>query len=141
MIIDVPKSVFVFNDFPINIFMRSNFCNIDLQSLGRQSYVKMKVVLILLSLFLLANGEYTPGTPGGPWTFDELLVVRAKLWSLMIDRRAEKVYKKIPRNDRPVIGEINDKWIKLGLDFFPAKLARLGFHDCHRTGMCCRYRC
>ena len=129
--------------------MRSKFCNIDLriqshvidlQSLGRQSYVKMKIVLILLSLFLLANGEYIPGTPGGPWTFDELLVVRAKLWSLMIDRRAEKVYKKIPSNDRPVIGEINDKWIKLGLDFFPAKLVRLGFHDCVKytdgTGGC-----
>ena len=90
----------------------------------------MKAVLILVSLFLCVAGEYTPGTPGGPWTYDELLIVRAKLWSLMIDGRAQTLYKKIPYNDRPMAGELDEKWINKGLQFFPAKLLRLIFHDC-----------
>ena len=90
----------------------------------------MKAVLILVSLFLFVAGEYTPGTPGGPWTYDELLIVRAKLWSLMIDGRAQTLYKKIPYNDRPMADELDEKWINKGLQFFPAKLLRLIFHDC-----------
>ena len=90
----------------------------------------MKAVSILVSLFLSVAGEYTPGTPGGPWTYDELLVVRAKLWSLMIDGRAQTLYKKIPYNDRPMADELDEKWINKGLQFFPAKLLRLIFHDC-----------
>ena len=92
----------------------------------------MKAVLILFSLFLLVAGEYAPGTPGGPWTFNELLVVRAKLWSLMIDGRAQTVYKKIPYNERPMADELDEKWIDKGLQFFPAKLLRLSFHDCFK---------
>ena len=90
----------------------------------------MKAIPIFISLVLSVTGEYTPGTPGGPWTYDELLVVRAKLWSLMIDGRAQTLYKKIPYNDRPMAGELDEKWMNKGLQFFPAKLLRLIFHDC-----------
>ena len=90
----------------------------------------MKKVLILFSLCLLAASEYTPGDSGGPWTIEELLIVRAKLWSLMIDHRAASNYKNISFNARPMADELDEKWINLGLQFFPAKLLRLGFHDC-----------
>ena len=106
----------------------------------------MKIILLLVPIFLVTFAEYTPGTPGGPWTFDELLIVRAKLWSLMIDNRARNLYKKIPYNERPMADELDaaglmeNKWINKGLQFFPAKLVRLGFHDCLKytdtTGGC-----
>ena len=86
--------------------------------------------MILFSIFLFVASEYAPGTPGGPWTFNELLVVRAKLWSLMIDGRAQTLYKNIPFNERPMADELDEKWINKGLQFFPAKLLRLIFHDC-----------
>ena len=67
----------------------------------------MKEVLILFSLCLLAASEYTPGDSGGPWTIEELLIVRAKLWSLMIDHRAASNYRKIPFKDRPMADELD----------------------------------
>ena len=90
----------------------------------------MKIILLLLPIFLVASGEYAPGTPGGPWTFDELLVVRAKLWTLMIEDKAEKIYKRVPKNELPKAVELDDKYMRKGLQFFPAKLVRLAFHDC-----------
>ena len=92
----------------------------------------MKAILILCSLFLAAASEYIPGESGGPWTIHEVLIVRAKLWSLMIDNRARRHYRSIPYNDRPMADELDEKWISKGLQFFPAKLLRLGFHDCFR---------
>ena len=100
----------------------------------------MNVCLILFPLLGLVSGEYIPGTPGGSWNENELLVVRAKLWSLMIDDRAKELYTKVPSNERPKADELDEKWMKKGFQFFPAKLLRLAFHDCVKytdgTGGC-----
>ena len=89
----------------------------------------MKVIFMIFAINFLAKAEYAPGEPGGPWTRDELLVVRAKLWSLMIDGRAQHLCKEL-KDSRPMADELDKKWINKGLQFFPAKLLRLGFHDC-----------
>merc|ERR1719239_445967 len=47
--------------------------------------------LLVASCFLTGVlGVYTPGTPGGPWSKDELLVVKAKLYRLYRLRLAPK---------------------------------------------------
>ena len=70
--------------------------------------------------------EYVPGTPGGPWSQEELLAVRAKLWRLYTN---DYVYK---------LSDLFDKFglpaplNSIDLSFFPAKVLRLSFHDCIR---------
>lgn len=34
------------------------------------------------SMYVSSGAEYQPGTPGGAWSQDDLMVVRAKLWRL-----------------------------------------------------------
>ena len=34
------------------------------------------------TLLVSSGAEYQPGTPGGAWSQDDLMVVRAKLWRL-----------------------------------------------------------
>ena len=99
----------------------------------------MKYWLLQFILYItLTSGEYIPGTPGGPWTLDELLIVRAKLWSLMVDSQAKTSYENVPSNQRPITGKDidhsadDDAFMSSGLSNFPGKLLRLGFHDCLR---------
>ena len=33
-------------------------------------------------MYVSSGAEYKPGTPGGAWSQDDLMVVRAKLWRL-----------------------------------------------------------
>lgn len=86
----------------------------------------------------LTSGEYTPGTPGGPWTLDDILIVRAKLWSLMVDSQSQISYQKVPLDQRPITGKDidnstdDDAFMSSGFSNFPGKLLRLGFHDCLR---------
>ena len=59
--------------------------------------------LFVTSCFLVGVlGVYTPGTPGGPWSKDELLAVKGKIYRLFR--------------------------IKMGK--LAPKAVRLGFHDC-----------
>jgi len=74
----------------------------------------------------LSSGEYVPGSSGGPWSSEELLVVRAKLWRIFADDQAPKMYSTLPENELPTPSMADD------LGFFPAKLLRLSFHDCLR---------
>ena len=68
--------------------------------------------------------EYVPGTPGAPWTLEEMLTVKAKLHSIF--------YSGWVANQLP----ISDHWRW----FSAAKALRLGFHDCLKykdgTGGC-----
>ena len=48
------------------------------------------MISLLLCLVNVASSEYVPGTPGGPWTREELLVVRAQLWKLFTDNTVAK---------------------------------------------------
>ena len=47
----------------------------------------MKTRIPLGALILIASvaaaAEYVPGQPGGPWTQEELLTVKAKIWALL----------------------------------------------------------
>jgi len=76
--------------------------------------------------------RYVPGQPGAPWTDEEALTVKAKLWRLFAVGESKALYDKIaPGNDK--VG-----WQDA---FRPAsKMMRLGFHDCLKytdgTGGC-----
>ena len=91
-------------------------------------------LLLFSTLVLSVAGEYSPGSPGGEWTLEELLIVRAKIWSLLYDNSdwqtsAIAIYKSIPETELPIKG-LPTAWRDQGLRFFPAKLLRLSFHDC-----------
>jgi len=86
------------------------------------------VVTLLLSLTLCHSvlAEYQPGTPGGAWSQEELLIVRAKLWELYLDDYWLRQQK----------GEFGKYGLPTAagqdLEHFPAKVLRLSFHDCIR---------
>lgn len=70
--------------------------------------------------------EYVPGTPGAPWTRNEVLVVKAKLWRLMsaVEWSTEGV------NVCYELGKFECKWNHI--ERVAPKLIRLAFHDCLR---------
>ena len=75
--------------------------------------------------------EYVPGTPGAPWSMEEILVVKAKLYSIF------SVGGGLDAMNR---GK-GDDYVKKGHTIpNAAKLLRLGFHDCLKytdgTGGC-----
>ena len=71
--------------------------------------------MLLCSILYLANGqEYVPGTPGAPWTREEMLVVKAKLFSIWGFMGGHQT------------GD-GKGWQHL---FSERKALRLGFHDC-----------
>merc|ERR1719483_527731 len=86
----------------------------------------MFVLITMALLAPLSSGEYVPGSSGGPWSSEELLDVRAKLWRIFADDQAPKMYSTLPENELPTPSMADD------LGFFPAKLLRLSFHDCLR---------
>ena len=91
----------------------------------------MKHILLFALLICIVGGEYVPGTRGGEWTLEELLIVRAKVWSLLKEGLAKNAYKKLKPNEQP-IKDLNPDWMNRGFQHFPAKLLRLSFHDCVR---------
>ena len=63
---------------------------------------------------------YVPGEPGGPWTMEELLIVKAKLYVLFSNG-----------DGRQSLKELNGRDSSWGGDEPSApKMLRLGFHDC-----------
>ena len=88
--------------------------------------INMYVFLTFAFLAQAASADYVPGTPGGPWSLDELLVVRAKLWRIFADDQAFDIYNTMSETILPTPKKIDD------LGFFAAKLLRLSFHDCVR---------
>jgi len=87
----------------------------------------MKLWLLSLLFFLASCQEYEPGNPGGAWSQEELLIVRAKLWQLFTNNWT---YKLSDEFWTQVGLPIPDNKVDLG--FFAAKVLRLSFHDCMR---------
>merc|ERR1712117_910192 len=86
------------------------------------------VVTLLLSLTLChsALAEYQPGTPGGAWSQEELLIVRAKLWELYYNSNwLQKQKGNFGKFGLPTASGKD-------LEHFTAKVLRLSFHDCIR---------
>ena len=83
-------------------------------------------------LFLSVQGqEYIPGTPGGPWTEEELITVRSKLYAIFGNGGYEAV--------KQLYGGVNPGANWMDVPNAP-KMLRLGFHDCLKytdgTGGC-----
>ena len=74
--------------------------------------------------------RYVPGTPGAPWTHQEVLIVKSKLYSIFSGRGGYDALKQI-------YGENPSTWMDVPN---AAKMLRLGFHDCLKykdgTGGC-----
>ena len=88
----------------------------------------------------IAGTEYQPGTPGGPWTGEEALVVRQRIIK-MIDQRDIKTIRIPEARDYKQYGTGYDKHDHGdGGDVTENSLIRLAFHDCVRykdgTGGC-----
>ena len=80
--------------------------------------------MCLLSLFLgfcLVSSEYVPGEPGAPWTREEVLAVKAKLFAIFETWGGYNALKEIYDGHSPA------DWTDVPN---AAKMLRLGFHDC-----------
>ena len=81
-------------------------------------------------VFVVFGQEYVPGTPGAPWSKEEVLIVKAKLFSMF------KGKAKLAKLDKQAYG----KDAKAAYFFSERKVLRLGFHDCLKykdgTGGC-----
>ena len=83
--------------------------------------------------------RYVPGTPGAPWSHQEVLTVKSKLYSIFSGRGGyaalEQIYGKPPSNPSNWMDFPN--WMDVPN---AAKMLRLGFHDCLKykdgTGGC-----
>jgi len=90
-------------------------------------------------LGLSQSQEYVPGTPGAPWSHQEVLTVKSKLYSIFSGRGGyaalEQIYGKPPSNPSNWMDFPN--WMDVPN---AAKMLRLGFHDCLKykdgTGGC-----
>ena len=63
------------------------------------------VCFMIVSIKAIHGSPYVPGEPGGAWTMEELLIVKAKLYAVF--------------NQPHHLGGV-----------LPPKFLRLGFHDC-----------
>ena len=52
-------------------------------------------VILSVTIWTSSAAEYVPGEPGGPWTQEELLIVKAKVWSLLPRGVAYRSYQKV----------------------------------------------
>ena len=76
------------------------------------------------SLFLISvvnAGEYVPGTPGAPWTKEEVLIVKSKLFSIFHAWGGDNALLDINNGNRTFT------WMDVPDE---GKVLRLGFHDC-----------
>jgi len=70
-----------------------------------------------------ASSRYIPGTSGGSWTLDEVLIVKSKLWRLFSKMQSEAAFDELFPKGNP--------YSKFFDTYRPAgKMVRLGFHDC-----------
>merc|ERR1711892_908221 len=86
---------------------------------------------LLLNLLLPWSGfsVYTPGSPGGPWSAEEVLIVKAKLWRMFSTDEARKmVLEGTPASPGHNTDIYNDV---VGMfNTIAPKTLRQGFHDC-----------
>jgi hypothetical protein len=76
--------------------------------------------------------EYVPGNPGAPWTLQELLTVKSKLYSIFDEKGGYIAMLELYNGTNPGVS-----WMDVPNE---AKMLRLGFHDCLKytdgTGGC-----
>ena len=71
-------------------------------------------------VFSFGASEYVPGTPGGPWTEDEVLIVKSKIHAIIFRNGCWPV-RQLFGQDFPCHAPDNPD---------APKFIRLGFHDC-----------
>ena len=98
-----------------------------------QFVIVMKSAPILLTILLPWSNVavHTPGTPGAPWTAEEVLTVKAKLWRIFSGNEAEKmVVEGTPASPEPNADIYIES--KGSLFTIAPKALRQGFHYCLR---------
>ena len=83
----------------------------------------MRLILLFNIIAHISASEYVPGTPGAPWSFEEVLIVKAKLYSTFSQFGGFDALKQIYNGKSPAtFSDVPDT----------AKMLRLAFHDCLR---------
>lgn len=85
--------------------------------------------LLLSTATAAPAGRYVPGTPGGPWTEEELVITKSKLWR-MFDWTVHQVYDKIKLLHGPGWEKSNLETELFGTSRMGPSTVRLGFHGC-----------
>ena len=93
---------------------------------------KIRILLRILLLFLplIVAEVYVPGTPGAPWSEEEIMTVKGKLLAIFRRGGGFDALMELHPPETPgpwESGAFNGKW-----DLIPSapKMLRLGFHDC-----------
>ena len=83
-------------------------------------------LLVLWAPFIYAQ-SYVPGTPGAPWSDNEIIIIKSKLYSIFDRNGGHNALKQIygKKSNAPF------KWTWSDVPNAP-KMLRLGFHDCLR---------
>ena len=115
----------------------------------KENFILKLIFLVLSSLNFVTSSPYVPGTPGGPWTDEEIAIVREKIiqvvdrasWQGQGEIAKSQLYKNAYNGctDEPGGCEPDprSKYRLLSLRrqgrATTAKLIRLAFHDCVRN--------
>ena len=84
--------------------------------------LRLWLLLLALLAHTVASERYVPGTPGAPWTEEEMMTVKAKLYSIFNNGGGFKAMEELyGTSDNDVT------WMDVPN---AAKMLRLGFHDC-----------
>ena len=73
-----------------------------------------KFIFIIITLSFIHAEPYVPGTPGAPWSQEELLIVKSKLYALF--KQQYNAFQSSPGAAPNIL--------------------RLGFHDCLKYKVC-----
>ena len=95
-------------------------------------FSKFRILLRILLLFLplIIADVYVPGTPGAPWSEEEILTVKGKLQSIFRRGGGFDALRSLRPDGTPgpwESGNFNGRW---SLIPDAPKMLRLGFHDC-----------
>ena len=95
-------------------------------------FFKIRILLRILLLFLplIIADVYVPGTPGAPWSEEEIFTVKAKLQSIFHRRGGKNALHLLHPDGTPGPWESGNFNGHFSLLPDAAKVLRLGFHDC-----------
>ena len=79
-----------------------------------------KVFILFLTIAFSSAERYVPGNPGAPWSYEEMLIVKAKLYSIYSINGGYNALKQI-------YGHREGNWVSVPTG---PKFVRLAFHDC-----------
>ena len=104
------------------LYKTYTFLSLTLNPISVINMLRLWLLELALFAVIVASERYVPGTPGASWTEEEMMTVKAKLYSIFNNGGGFKAMEELygtPDNGVTFMDVPN-----------AAKMLRLGFHDC-----------